>query len=94
MRTRNPLADKTYHLKQKRAANRVREAHLNGELAYPERCELCDKKAKRIITHHWRGHDYPLDVWFVCDACNFKLHGPERHNGSITKDLARALVRG
>ena len=69
-----------------------------GQLIRPEVCELCDidtgKLPKlsytRIIAHHWRGYDYPLDVWFICRSCNMILRN--RHDASLTKDQAKQYV--
>ena len=78
----------------------------NGKLIRPSNCELCGRSDKlpkeeerfwirrsmkhTIGAHHWRGYDYPLDVWWVCEQCNRKLGSS--HDGSLTHEQARALV--
>lgn len=46
----------------------------------------------RIVAHHWRGYDHPLDVWWICASCNRKLVG--KHDGSLTREQARELITG
>lgn len=41
-----------------------------------------------IVAHHWRGYDYPLDVWFICQSCNVILGDRTR----FTKDQAIEFV--
>ena len=43
-----------------------------------------------IVAHHWKGYEYPFDVWWICFSCNKQLH--HRHDGSLTKEEARQLV--
>lgn len=45
----------------------------------------------RIVGHHWRGYDHPLDVWWVCDRCNYWLGN--RHDGSLTKEQAAEITK-
>lgn len=45
-----------------------------------------------IVAHHWRGYDYPDDVWWVCYACNYVLQGC--HNGAFTLEEARRDLLG
>lgn len=47
-----------------------------------------------IFGHHWRGYegDATADVWWLCHDCNLVLSGPEFHNGSISKEEARAYI--
>lgn len=75
----------------KDAANAVLRAVAKGTLVRPERCELCDTTVK-TYGHHWRGYDYPLDVWWVCSPCNKALRNC--HDGTIDKAASRELVTG
>jgi len=64
----------------------------------PDHCELCLRQACRrgypfgqaLEAHHWRGYEYPLDVWWVCRSCNRKLS--HRHDGSLTIEEAREVI--
>lgn len=56
-------------------------------------CPLCGKdyELSNIVPHHWRGYDYPLDVWWICCHCNLRLS--HRHDGSLTLEEARQVVK-
>jgi len=44
-----------------------------------------------IVAHHWKGYAHPLDVWWVCQSCNRRLHG--RHDGTVTAPAdARSIM--
>lgn len=91
--------------KQSRAITLVLNAIRCGGLVRPAVCEICGFDVdsynngrvrrghprvfphKRIVAHHWRGYAFPLDVWWVCEKCN---HDLQEHDGSITKEQARA----
>jgi len=62
-----------YKGKQVIAMRRVNQAIKCGTLKKPNECQVCGKKAKRIIAHHYNGYDNPLSVWFVCSKCNYHL---------------------
>jgi len=89
----------------KRAHTLVKQAIDDGKLTRPDRCELCGCNAAeweaipwrkklgrkfRIYAHHWRGYEYPLDVWWVCQPCNWKLR--KKHDGMLIKEDAQELV--
>ncbi len=40
-----------------------------------------------MVGHHYRGYEYPLDVWWVCQPCNSNLRGC--HDGTVTLAQAR-----
>lgn len=67
-------------------------AALRRKQTVPQRCELCDRETK-LVGHHWRGYDFPSDVWWICGMCNVALIGPEAHSGVLTKTEARALMQ-
>ena len=87
------------------AHSKVHKAIASGQLIRPSICELCDKdvtkettqiwhtgtRHKRLVAHHWRGYDYPFDVWWICSSCNRRLIG--RHDGSLTKEQARWWIK-
>lgn len=88
------------------AHHAVRAAVEKGLLQRSATCELCGFNAPerrklrlkfglkwriRIEGHHWRGYEYPLDVWWVCSRCNHQLCG--KHDGSLTKEQARCIIR-
>jgi hypothetical protein len=74
----------------------VLQAVRSGGLVRPDKCELCGANETHhngrpsIVAHHWRGHEYPLDVWWVCTRCNRKLHGV--HDASMSKDVAKKYI--
>lgn len=90
---------RAYLKKQHWAVRIFTEALGKSELSRPDACELCGnipnkENAQRslIVAHHWNGYDKPLDIWWICRRCNYLLMGPEFHNGSISKEQARAIV--
>jgi len=79
---------------------------VRGVLHRPNFCELCgcDMSERnrlrqsfglnfnaKLHGHHWRGYDYPLEVWWVCPTCNHALAG--KHDGSLSKEDAKQLVK-
>lgn len=44
-----------------------------------------------IVAHHWRGYEYPLDIWWICRSCNRKLQ--HKHDGSLSIEEARRYVK-
>lgn len=76
----------------------VAKAVKSGELKRLDTCEICGKHksefrtphTKIIVAHHWKGHDHPLDVWWVCVRCNMMLRGC--HDGDVTKAQARQVI--
>lgn len=49
------------------------------------------RKSHVIHAHHYMGHEYALDVWWICTSCNGMLWG--YHDGSLTIEDARAMWR-
>lgn len=76
--------------KQRVAIAIVNAAIYRGELTRPNRCELCCAEDIFTVGHHWRGYDFPLDVWWICRSCNRKLKGI--HDASLTKEQAQEKV--
>lgn len=86
----------------KSAHSAVSKALKSGELKRPEFCELCEGNQLKhvvfwrrstdvvIVAHHWKGHEYPLDVWWLCRLCNNLLN--DKHDGSMTKEQAKDYV--
>lgn len=57
-------------------------------------CEICGSEEDsgcraKIRGHHWKGYDYPVEVWWVCPTCNVYL---DRHDGSLTINEAKSYV--
>lgn len=75
--------------KAKDASNAVQRAVEKGELRRPGKCETCDTSTD-LSGHHHKGYGHPLDVWWICSACNRSLHG--KHDGSLTIEQAREFV--
>lgn len=81
-----------------RARALVHVAVKRGELVRPTACQLCGAQPGSAVhrdddiphpligAHHWRGYDYPLDVWWLCTPCNAAFKG--RHDGSVTFEQA------
>lgn len=94
-------------LEASRAHADVSLAVKEGRLIRPDICELCGRSAKiatelssifrvgyggyKLNGHHYNGYDKPLDVWWICHKCNHSLCG--RHDGSLTLEQARSMVR-
>lgn len=89
----------------KAAHSKIGYAIKSGRLVRPTVCEVCDcdmlKLAQlrekydidisnKLCAHHWRGYNYPLDIWWICHSCNFKLKG--RHDGSLTLSQSRSMI--
>ena len=80
----------------------VRAAVESGVLKKSTHCQVCGKdpaesrteswhtgtRHKKLVAHHWLGHKYPLEVWWVCYSCNTNLTG--RHDGSL-KNVTEAF---
>jgi hypothetical protein len=75
---------------RRRVEQILRRKVFKGDLIRPDICELCGTSLDRIVGHHWRGYDYPFDVWWVCDSCNRLLK--DHHDSSMTKEQARNFV--
>ncbi len=81
----NPLRSEAHRL--------VNRSIKRGEIKRPSKCEICEAKQRIwhsfsndkviIVAHHWRGYDYPFDIWWVCISCNALLRGV--HDGSLAK---------
>lgn len=50
---------------------------------------LLPYKRDFIVSHHWKGYDFPLDVWFICHSCNTLLRG--YHSGNVSKEQIRDI---
>lgn len=77
---------------QKQAVEILNEHVRRGTLLRPGTCDLCGNSNCEIVGHHWRGYDFPLDVWWICPRCSNLLKG--KHDGSMTKEQARDYVSG
>lgn len=75
-----------------RAYTTLHRAVDAGKLVKPDTCQLCGRNCQhiRIGGHHYKGYNYPLDVWWVCQRCNGLLEF--RHDDSLTLEAARHLV--
>lgn len=86
-----------YQKQQQQAIDLVNKALKNQEITRGTSCALCDRhlgeQVKRIVAHHWQGYDHPLSIWWLCNSCNSKLRGYRFHNGSISIDEARELIK-
>lgn len=83
-----------YKTKRYLAMSEVARALKDGRLVKPAKCELCDASGSALVGHHWSGYDGPnaLNVWWICRGDNVVLKGCKYHNGSVSKDEARAIV--
>lgn len=66
----------------------VERAVLTGALVRASSCQLCGADGQ-IFAHHWKGYQYPLEVWWVCVSCNSIL---TVHDGTQTIEQAREEV--
>lgn len=74
--------------KQSLALRRVSQAVRNGTIKPDDHCALCTYVGK-TVAHHYRGYDYPFDVWWICRICNANL---DVHDGSLNIQQARAYL--
>lgn len=74
----------------------VERAIKNGSLNRPNQCEICGKivvsnnGVHPIVAHHWKGYDFPLEIWWACRSCNGIL---DIHDGSLAIETAKVYVR-
>lgn len=83
----------------KTAHQKLNRSIKSRKLIRKDYCEICGHNKEtdphlRIVGHHWKGYDFPLDVWWVCSQCNGLFH--DLHDGSLTIEKAKeiALQRG
>lgn len=74
--------------KQAVALNRVSQAIQSETLTRGVSCQICDSD-NNIVAHHWKGYEFPYDVWWICNRCNVLL---PFHDGVLTLDEARIYV--
>jgi hypothetical protein len=60
-------------------------------------CQMCGSQRtlrdRPLCGHHWRGYEYPTDIWWVCDSCHTRMRVNRiGHDGSVTLDDARAML--
>lgn len=77
------------------ARSMLRREVKAGKIKRSAVCELCGSPpvghGGAINGHHWRGYNYPLDVWWLCDRCNSCR--ALTHDGTQTKEQALELIR-
>jgi hypothetical protein len=88
--------------KQSECQKDTRDLIRNGALIPQKKCEICGKyegtkqysfeTPVKIFPHHYRGYDFPFDVWWVCRSCNRNLIN--KHDNSLTIETARAYIFG
>ncbi len=76
------------------AYKRVQRAVNGGLLTKSPDCDLCGAGG-RLVAHHWCGYsdEHATDVWWICHGCNMKLTGERFHDGSVTMEQAKVIVR-
>ena len=87
---------------QSKGQTATRQAIADGKLKPLDVCEICGakrgtrhfsfEKHVAIIPHHFKGYNFPLDVWWICRSCNRKLIN--KHDNSLTLSMARDYVLG
>ncbi len=90
-KTKHKIYDKNDLLiegKRAIAGRRVNQALNNGILSKGDYCQICLESCE-TVGHHFKGYDFPFDVWWVCRRCNANLRP---HDGSLTLDEARDLI--
>lgn len=72
----------------------VQRAIEEGRLTRADSCEVCNRDVS-LVAHHWHGYsdEHATNVWWICHKCNTALRGTEYHNGSVTLEQAREVVR-
>ena len=66
----------------------VHRAKQKGLLIPPCECQTCDVSTS-LCAHHWRGYQYPLDVWWVCRRCNTLI---QSHDGTMSIEQERKRI--
>lgn len=86
--------DNQYDTQRAIATSEVAKALRDGRLIKSAKCELCDEIGSALMGHHWNGYDAPnaLNVWWICRGDNTILKGRKYHDGSVSKDEARAII--
>ena len=87
----------TYGQMQKNAHRQVAKAIQENTLVRPHRCEVCGIEDScdhvEIVAHHWKGYDYPLDIWWICKSCNWQLRGKAFHIGGYSRAMAALMIQ-
>jgi hypothetical protein len=73
---------------QQRAQDALRKEVKAGRIVKPDNCQTCGS-AGVVVGHHWRGYEFPFDVWWVCVSCNARL--PD-HDGSVSLSEAKSKM--
>ena len=59
-------------------------------------CQICGEQPtprKPLRGHHWRGYEYPRDVWWICQSCHKRLGNMGiEHDGKVSLEEARRLL--
>lgn len=89
---------------QTKAGSMIQYATKSGKMKRPDICEVCGCNVVEmnelrnqygiaekvlILAHHWKGYEYPLDVWWICSRCNALLR---IHDGSLSLEDARETI--
>ena len=63
------------HRVQQRAMQKLNYHVNNGDIIKPDRCELCDRKPRRLFAHH-ADYAHALSVKWLCGSCHRLAHSP------------------
>lgn len=74
---------------QSKAQSAIQYEVRKGAIVKPKTCQTCGDERK-LVAHHWRGYDHPLDVWWICHPCHKKF---PKHDGSVTLERPRERVK-
>lgn len=81
---------------QRAGQNKTVNLIRNGTIKRTSGCQLCNYPNRnvdsvgKVVAHHWKGYDYPFDVWFICHSCNTRLRG--KHDGVFNLEQASVYV--
>jgi hypothetical protein len=72
-------------------------AGMRNRFEDPENCQLCGvhrpRSGRALLGHHWKGYEFPADVWWLCDRCHTRLRfAGVQHDGQTTLEKARELI--
>ena len=84
-------SDLLYKGLQSIAHRRLKQAIDNGTMRRGPACYTCGVLGK-TAGHHYRGYEYPFDVWWLCSRCNANLKGPQFHNGTVSLEDCREYI--
>lgn len=80
--------DFLYKGKQAVASRRLNQALVKGTIKKEFVCLVCGNEGK-TVAHHYKGYDFPFNVWWVCYKCNANIP----HDQEYTLEEVRGFLK-